>query len=541
MIHYSSSRDSSGERGNVILIFLLALSAVLAIVAMVVDLPRRDIVSQEAQTASDAAALAAASHLDGTLVGWQDACSFAEASLGTNTVNAALASTQAYTISLGFYGANAQTAEESDFEFQPLATVSSCSDLPVSGVHYGMPVWALANAVRVEVTAPQMTTYFARAIGIKTLGSLTRRGTAAASTEFDRCVAPLAIPACQLMLNTDPNDVSKYDLDEYNPALQCQRELIFTESSPWDPLPFEERGHGLIRHVQWRRPPLVRYATAPNECGKPASRWTWEKSVNCRADSIRGVLGIPSNDPSRSAPATPAELVAHFKVQTPENRGCVRTRLGQRFIPLEDAVDTAQGLLKDESPSAKKHELATRLAQLINDPQNPRVVDVFENAQGTPLPNFPFIRSSVEERTITWPPYTQSERIMIGNVSGGGTTQGKNWTIPTSHSPLIPPNCRTGTASGACAAGPSRVWPVEVMVIAPADSNYKYCDYKNLFTQQPQSSTSPWLGTDPRVVGFVTAYLIDFNFENLSLKFPRTDVPSITNNSGEKHVLAKSQ
>jgi hypothetical protein len=184
---------------------------------------------------------------------------------------------------------------------------------------------------------------------------------------------------------------------------------------------------------------------------------------------------------------------------------CVRAKLGQIVRPLEDETDTANGLLRDTASAGPMSQLKQALANLINDPTNPKFTDVFgDPAQATNAPNYPFLRWSRAECLLSWPPFDAEQNILLGSM---GSWQ---WTSPLCHDRRIPLDARTDTGSGV-----SRVKKVRVMLVAPG-VDADYCDYRARYNLQLENAISPYAASLPTVVGFLDLNLFDFNFDELS-------------------------
>ena len=313
-------------------------------IALVVELPQQEALQVQAKMAADAAALAAVSHLDGTLNGWEKAAIVATQNLETNLfINSAFNETKTErSIELGFaHMTSDPDGAPTDNQFESFVKVplnsppANCNDAEsclgfdlsasANTPYLGARQKTIANAVRVTVSTQGAGAVFGKVAGVMGYGDIKRSAVSLVYDQQEFCVAPLAIPACALFLDTDPNHYGgesrdqEYLLDDFDPVLQSGRELIFTEASPWKPWTYHKRAFGLNRHLTYHRPPLIRYTNipgfpnnAPNECGIAASTDPDKKYPNCRADAIFGVLGAPGKSPGDIQPISPTELADFF-------------------------------------------------------------------------------------------------------------------------------------------------------------------------------------------------------------------------------------
>jgi Putative Flp pilus-assembly TadE/G-like len=557
------SGEESNQSGSIIALVAIFLLPALAIVALVIDHSRQEIALQQLQDCSDAASLAASSKLDGTIYGWKNAKRSAMAVVkncqilgsevnddfranndirlseghsdpleATDYFNGAY-----YTHNQGEYGnliiniergvywqgtkkddngkpkmefINLESAQQGNLTVE--AGVRDKNGNIVDGRYLpptkapefmSMPTYTLANSVQVNVSLKHLDTALGTIVGMFGFGKLTKKATSINDTALEECVAPIAIPACSLMLDTSRGNsaVNNYLTDAYQPETQCERELVVTEAQTEIPA----REDGITRSDSFPRPPYYKFKL-PSEAPR----------LNNKAVGLKGVLGVPDLD-GKGGAATASELSAHLSSLRNTGGDCFKAKVGMKFKPLdsffsENETDHRR-LLPGQEGFLNNTALEKELADLINDPggalKNPTFNEVFFDENGKPLPNFPFLRNyrpdipqdPDTELRITWPlDASGATGEMLMSSMGEG-----NWTNPMCHSSLVQ-NANDKTRA--------KVREITAMVVAPGGSA-NYCDYPALFAGDYQSSLPATSDTIPVVVGFKKVYFYDFNIMDL--------------------------
>lgn len=542
------------EAGAILVIVaLIVLTVIISIAALVIDNARATITATDLQKTVDAASLAGSKELDGTVQGWKNAKRAVIALLKINSVFGSTGALPAgfvldagtidnvpggevspYQGTEGSAGNLVVTVErgahwqkmnlmdgEAEYEFisfegSPLAPGA----VPLA---YGAPVYSIANAIKVSVKVKDLGVTFSKVFGRSTLGDIERSAIAVSDEQTELCVLPVGIPACALMLETDPSSSALYQITGYNPRQSCERELVITEADSQDP----QQEDGFLRSSSYPRLPYY-YPSEPfpsvaYDADDPrfaALSEDQQPFLNHKAVPLQGVFGIPD---SSGGVATGSDIARVFDPNL--NGGCIKARLGQNFKPVD--------IFAPDLSFLNNGAVETNLVDLINGPitaPNQHFSAVF----GDPLdpsnpakPNFPFLQSM---RTTGLDPYIElrSSHPFAKSTNPAfctpesGCTSGWSafidllmwpmlkgqWTNPMCHSAGI-----VGADNAGSAADSARAKSVKVMVIA--SQNVDYCDFQNLFTYQKQTSAFPTSTTNPRVVGFLDAHLFDFNIKSL--------------------------
>ena len=523
------------QAGLALIWVLMTGLALLSIVALAIDLARRQIISRHIQNAADAAALAGVNQLNGTIQGWQSAKRAAIATLRQQNIMGSggvlsqslefisegeidqlepelskYRSTKTTVgnlnieIKRGIYFAKTGSFAFESLEGRPLEAVRK----PVEGFYripfkYNFPVHQLANSIQVSITMNNVKTMLADVMGIFDSGPLTRQAVALSNAQLEEIAAPFAIPACGLLLDQDPYEAAKYESTSYQASQQCRRELVFTEANPRGEYR-SQRLQGLIRADSYPRPPSFAYGGGESICGAKLLG----EGPNCKAIPIRGVLGIASAVPS-DEPATPQEVRAAFNQMaascSAESCG-MKVALGSRFRPLHNAVGI-NGLYTDQVAA-----LEMQLQKLIQS-SSVKFLDVFN--PWDPDSNFPHLYQPRDSGIITY-----GDLI---NLEMGRRHSVEDFQNPLCQSDLL--NFRPGpNGLEPVPLNQRTVRKLKAMVIAPGDGDTAYCDYDALFNFEPMDSEAPTAETEPIVLGFVDVYVFDFGIRRLQDSSLRNDV-----------------
>lgn len=500
------------QSGAILVIVLLLMTVLLGALVIAIDLPHKDNVDKELRAALDLASLAAARELDGSAEGVARAVAAANYTVQHNSPKgASITFDPDDDIALGFYGkihcaehqppcsdSACRACQDADGQQEIYHFQELCKAGDTSGSFRGLPISAVANAVKLSATA-EPAIVFSRIFGAESSGSVRVRSAAAADQSPEECVFPYGVPACQLFLNPNANE-SALALDYYDAQGQCGRDLIFTESSMYDPWVWDKRGKGYVYSSFMPRQPSIRFTTDKNDCGY-ASGTT---GPNCRLASLPGVLALPlaeGEDPGAAAdPKQILELLESWASGKSDEQ-CLRVPLGASLKPLDNGVDDVYGLLSNE---ALRDRMGRAMAALLTEPAPATAgfSEVFGDVMdpdNPPQPNYPFLRNNPIDRILRWEPFTAAQQILMPAM---GEWQ---WTNPLCHDARIPANDRAR----------ARVREVTVMALVPGDERFSYCDFAAHFEGAPLNAWPPYNETKPIVAGFVKVYLFDFNYDDL--------------------------
>ncbi|RIL08592.1 MAG: hypothetical protein DCC75_08500, partial [Proteobacteria bacterium] len=511
-----SCPNNYGERGASMIWLAVTAMGLLAIVALVIDLGRKQAAAKQIQLVSDAASLAGASKLDGTRQGWLAAkrvaisafkqhaimgvssaaiqqARFDDPALGSADLletdpqylmNASNPDDLEITIERGIYPWPDEEGKDSFVSLEGRDPIEAGGEsLPAFSQ---IPVYLLANAVKVETKLNRMAASFGKVLGFSELGTVKRSGFAARDSGLGEVPAlPLAIPACALFLNGEPGTAwsSGYDflVDQYRPDQQCTREVIIAEANPQLS---EALKDGRLRAAQYIRPPTYSHVSGIEDAcysedapGDPAA-------LNCRmAVPIYATFGLPhdAEDPDYR-PASLSEIAT--AIGNPD--GLVPMKVGQLFRAYQgENIATDFGI----------ETLKVNLTRLLNRSK--------EQLRSSEV-GFPLLRGidSIKDRTARIGPYLFDL-----------------WD-PDPLSPR-PPVDETYYRNPLCsdpAVNPGQVITAKVPVVVARDGSTKYCDFTDLFQPVPQDTKPITVDTEPVNIGFVPLRLLDHGFRYLGDK-----------------------
>lgn len=523
---------ANSEHGAIMLLMVLLITGMIGVVALVVDSSREQLTMNHLQSTSDAAAIAAATQLDGTFQGWAKAKRAAVASLRANMIYGAAEGLDTVSFDPRLITPlvdPAQIIDPNELTPKYQGTIAEVGNLRISvqrGVYWQngfrpleeplegelpghflmLPVHLIANAVQVSIHISDVPTYFASVFGF-TDYNLLASAVGLMDREIEAEVAPIAIPACSLLLNTNRSAAENSYLElgdaVYYADKQCERQVLATEANHENP----NRTDGMTRAASYPRRPYD-YTADP-------------ALLNSRAIPVEAVLGIPG---STDRTIDGEDLAAYFL-----NGGVAKAKLGNRFFPLDQA-DTK--FLND--PIVEGY-----IANMIS--QGGTTFGQVFGAGKEEKPNYPHVRHYGNELKFVWPS-SQNQNDTILMVPQGAAS----WSNPACHSAkllynTIPPDIDFEELMPADLWAP--VKEVNVMVIAPnpePGSQYEfenYCDFVNVFTGDRQESVPPVALTNPTIVGFVKAYLYDFNImwnepEVTPIYYQEGFLPLVDNNPG---------
>ncbi len=523
-------RRSLGEHGGVMMILAVLITVFVAMLALVVDSARQQVVVKQMQNAVDAATLAGASELDGTANGWMRAKRAALTVLRTSKLaeqgyiaDADFKFTRGAIDSLdrdaSFQGTEGDAGEQLTISFERGAYWASGDSDSMTFVsfegnreQYKLNNFLIANAVQTKVQYRSMPTRFAKIFGQTLFGAMSRTAVAVKDTA-EECVAPIAIPACSVMLDMDPYKKNRYETDQYLGESQCTREVVVAEADP----NVNTRLEGLTRFESFNLPPYAspRFSLGSGSGGGNETVCFYAKTpsepfLNCKALPLYGAMGIPAPRSETTAVAASFSEVEDIFQQA---RSCQRVKLGSRFKPLENPQHLNNGRFEQE------------LARIVQSGESfSSAFGTNGNSLGSPMQNYPMVRR--DRPDIRLDPYkelrvyfprkaeagsgipsggTRVSSMLMGQQGGISPQVGPawawNWANPLCHSRQLSFNDPYNAKAEA----------VTVMLIAPSDPSTSYCDFRGVFEQSEQRAERPTAGTKPIVVGFAKAHLFDFN------------------------------
>lgn len=567
------------ENGLALLLIVFIILGIVGVLSLVVDLSREEISIDDLQIAAEAASLAGAKSLDGTELGWRNAKRAVIAALKQNTIYGSLTrlnpdnnpqirfdigevideyerinnSSPRYhyhqgrignllvKMERGVYWHSSEPNNDNPagylftgLEEQPLQTSGVSESRPMI---LNVPVHLLANAVKVTITLDSLATTFGRVLKQNSFDDLSRSAIAVFDTRTSECVVPIAIPACALLLDTDPNNSENYNVQKFDASAQCERETVATESNPYSGGSrsffenVEAKIEGRLRSASYPLLPDAKYRGGENTCFDSGLKG---RRPNCKAIPLNAMLGTVSETPSTD-PAQANDVISQFQA----NGGCVNARLGDYFRPLE-----GDGWLRDGTATSQMS------ATLKNFLENGPNLTTFANAfivpeTDMPSKNYPHLRSKRPKRIpvtalnyrplgqlhgrikrrkqeygtqsdensglrISWPvagALNDTAALIMADLNEEGAD---NWTNPMCHDRELPSSYINNPNAP--------VQEVFVMVIAPegqANNPVNYCDYESLFNFEEQAAQAPSVSNRPRIVGFVRANIFDFNVRSL--------------------------
>lgn len=376
-------RAHLGETASVLVIFVVMIAALVTLAFLAINASYVSVMRAELQVAADAASLAAASKLNSRVSGWESSREIALGILSEHRVASGL--TGFDTLELD------STSSESEWNLSSnrnlIARVERGQWTSTQGFtsyegswqtgNPGIPAFAAANAVRVELLRPQTELLQPSFWNNKTTYNVAGSSVALRGPVDPVCAAPFAIPICSLVDGSgDLAPASKL----------CQGDRVFTESARYCPsdtpecgklptspysmcsdtfpaspggftLPADDSRLGIMfgsilggffgeyRPVEphnQQNPELPRTppgdicyshhgATTRSACGE----WGWRRRQ--LFDSIAdhyGVIGLPG-----TGPITEADVLGVLQDPS-DTRGCVSAALGQPYRVLHPGLQT---------------------------------------------------------------------------------------------------------------------------------------------------------------------------------------------------------
>ncbi len=196
--------------------------------------------------------------------------------------------------------------------------------------------YQLANAAKVTIKVFGLKNYFARVFGLNIEPLLSVTSYAVHDRPDDSCIAPLALPACEMMFAIDQPGES---LEQPNKKEQCFREAFFAESKAYyvkveniqDPGSLTERTDAWLNFDRFTG--IERYLAyepfiiQPNQDGSVPFKYRVP---------LKGQLGVySSGEPVDEEDDTVgAGKIEELKEYFRGNGGCAQYQVGQQFKPM---------------------------------------------------------------------------------------------------------------------------------------------------------------------------------------------------------------
>ena len=548
------------ERGAILPLFAIIIVVIVGIVALLVDLSRGSYTVDTIQQAVDAASLSAVRQLNGKQNGWDNSVSAAMLTLQTNPISGVPAKALEGMVltansdlgkkTLGIQNGLQVTIARGVYWHDETLNNGAGGRHFVSleeGAKSGKGPWLhqdfspqiFANAVKVDVTIEKLeTSSFSKISGTGSLNNLSKSSVAISDNQLDLPVYPAAIPYCQLMLNSNENELNNHLLNSYDPSKAITRELYFTElegfvtgSNDKDieklPTATQERREGLRRYLSHIYLPTYNI-TGKNLCSDARSG----TAVSCKKVPIRGLLGVYGDAPGPSDSSDLKEFLSQAQ------SGLSKVQLGQHFKPLKswsaDTIDVSKamqdfldsgnetiGSLYVNTTSGLNHAKLNFPAVRHQQTASGAVDFMQRPAVYAGSPKVDFFSSN----RINWPLKIGDTEYRYGLLLGLNRSPGQIAPINTvTSAPFINPLCNSAEEN--LDQTNYKVKQFSVMVIAPASEEdtygveqVSYCDFEHQFKGEVQGARVPWWKNEPRVVGVVPIDFIGFNFEDLDTRF----------------------
>ena len=528
-----SNRSIYRSEQGVFLVFLgIGIFLLLGILAFAIDLPQKEVVSQEMRLAVDAASLGASQQLDGTLQGVHTAILVADETMAKNRVAGKVIPPDKYSIEIGFYSF-------SDKEFRRLAGGESYRDpdaLPIE--HYSqIPIAGIANAIRVTAkTLP--ASIFARVFGFLDLGFVEGVSVATANRNPKVCAAPFAIPLCSLFLNQDPNRIGQDVSEDFEAERQCKRPLFITNAEFEHERFFQkERLGGIVRAGMYARPAQIESTTPDNLCGTAVGT----VGNNCLSLPIFGTFIVPKSrdvfgngemyGDDGDGVATPAEFLRLMQelsnpardLSKTEGKNCLYFEMGESVVPVDysqmvrpgsgtapDSIMAQDSVAATYTPEDVDYIFYRFISGVGSQPFSQVFGSPKVGAQVPAKPNFPYLRNTDNERIIG----QGGNRVLTPKMGDW------EWTNPLCHTEKIR---LPGGGSEYLLANDearARAQTIVVPVIIPERKQIeaqspptRYCDADSqVGSDQLVHFYFPNSSTAPQIVGFIEVNVFDFNF-----------------------------
>ena len=387
----------SNEAGSILVLIGVSLIAILGILTLAIDLGRQEVSSRDLQNAADAAALAAVAKLDGEDTGWRASKRAAVAVLRTFDVLGSEGSLgSGFKLDSGIddpyepgglgetvYGGSQGSSDGLDITIER----GVWKRVPGDGLTEEFEFLSLegdaaapfvfSNAVRVRVGVIDVEASFGKAIGQDRIPDTYREATAVGDGTAKAIIFPAALPACEALLNTDPNqgdinDPESFYDSVYEPEHLCSRQGIVAES--WMLNDNESPRIDGLTHFLTNLPrpktPFNRPFTSNRQqlcfSSEPTPLPGQEANPvalpNCLSLPAKVIWGLPSSLASSTDWATPVEVVDNlFDPETGEIG--IEAAIGDAWRPVANLEINGMPL---EGSMLGNETLETLLVQKIN-------------------------------------------------------------------------------------------------------------------------------------------------------------------------------
>ena len=580
----------SNERGAMLPLFATMLIALVALTAVSIDLTRGLLSNGQVEIVSDSAAIAAAGALNGELSGWRNAKRRALIAIRNGQVHGipigAMSSLATFNHGevndegdTGFEqsgvliesGGSSLLLEVKRGFYTPPSEGEDAAFYSLEGDNYfafNIPGHFVANAVQVTLRLNNLSTPIASLIGFGEFGSIAGQATALRSEFVEAPVAPIAIPACALLneMQDRSSGSLRYNLNEYRPDDQCQREIVARElgivegvaaldGNPYgDPMELAASDsrrllyEGIRRSETYPLPPVRPSYTGDG--GVCFNNSISGEHANCKGYPVSAYLGVPGE------PGTVSDVSGLSNLNDlliAQNSGDpFLARIGAPFNPLaiSGGVFPAAPGIAAEVSTFKDEMLGYIHQDDVDAVDRNSISSAFTTGAGMPrsgawafpdgfetplqfLRNYPF-RRTLDTREATTDPLAFLRLTWTGRDQNG--RQSELALLMSQASPAEPPFTRDEQAvfpafplpgeytNPLChdpdlpydsATAPAR--RVNIMLVGPTPgSGVNYCDIDSVFVHGESDTQPPSSLTRPMIIGFVRSYIFDFNVDRIN-------------------------
>lgn len=547
------------EKGSVLMLGLSFIVVLLAVAGLIIDTIRFEQDTLTLKSAAEAIALAGAKELTGMA---EDICNPAG---NDNAVKAM--SDMATHLGISTWNADigrywpAMTPKFKAFKTGVVDTdvAVGCNDNAfLSGgtpYEYGVGKQALTNAIKVNVQRSGFIDFFMTPYRMLQGDPNSTRVTSAsaiavADTPHARCVAPLAIPICGLMYESDiavsaPIAHAYQQGDFGNGNAVMQQELLFQQLvddgsggiRPHEyPVQIHDVGASTVTYP-WASPGNVnqgvlysgqearnRYEILPP--GVPGFAEEINPSGTATKDlfPLRGAFALSHKTLGGTGPVTKQQIAAAFEITWPSSqlRGCVPAVLGDGVSLLEDSADSNTSF-----EDSGNYDIDPTVSDAMK--ANQAVAALILESGG-----LSFTHSEARNTTTTPDQYeltfdepetldsveSPCDQASVANWLSADFPEGRQG-CHTSHNANAPYGCgdidplSSPDGDAACDSGPDEIpisainhpiWSTMAMVVAPTspDTDADFCSKGTIGSEEEFRNSS-----DPVIVGFLPIWVFD--------------------------------
>ena len=542
------------ENGVVLPLFAVMMVGVVVIASLSIDNGRGLLAHREANNLAEAVALAAVSTFDSSKSGWSNSGELARLIVEKSLINGVsdssfetpIVSGNKITIlegglekivinfERGFYG-------YSDGPDNPAVFTS----LEGKDKMWNLPTSFFANAVKADVEVLNTKTPLADTAarlaagnGFDSFKSIKGQAMAVKDSSIDVPVAPIAIPACELLSNLDVSSENRFASGGFANSGQmagqlmntCGREVVAREPGAREGnySGNEQRFDGYIRADSYPRPPLALFTEGNSSLCyvDPVTGF----HINCKAFPLNAVLGTPLQNGESPGIISGNQLADAF---SKGKTGDLSSKIGVPFRPVS----------QDGSSFRDNISLENALNTYVNSGES-TIAETFYAASGFATPNFPKRRNLVStaspnytdpfsETRLTWVGEFEEEVTQLGmlmkdagdhhpstSLSADPTDREYRYTNPLCHSGAVPHDSKNAP-----------VKTVNVMLVTSTNPDTPYCDLGRTVTSTTgQKEISPHALTNPVVVGYIQAHVFDYRISKYQTQSgflkPGVDLPA---------------